>query len=538
MPAKTDDIPIVPGESAVAQSAFKVSLGGLFGLIAGLASQMIVASFFGAGAEMDAFLTALVVPVYFQSVLLSGLPFVFIPAFVEAEAVGDDRQAWALTGTFFWLTAAVLASVAAGGSLFAYRIISVSAPGLSPEKALLAAQMLSVLMFVVPFTGLGTLTRGIQNARDRFFWPAVAPAVGSVGNVVVLLFLYRSVGPIALAWGYLVAGILSALLTIVPVLRHGWKSLIPLNDRRVRDMARLIAPFILFGILTRSTSVFERYFASNLPDGDLSYLGYAGRVAGILVTVLGSAIATAAFPAMARAQARGGETGLVEETMHGFRLTVAVAFPAWALFGAISLPLVAVLFERGAFQHTATLATSRIVPIVILGALVFRMIGNLITRVFYVTKDTHTVPIVVAVTTVVYVLLAKVLADARGYVGLALAQPLHSGLAILILILLLVKRLRLLSATNLLKITIIYGSASLVAFVAARFVSGVLVFLPSIVQLAAASVVAAVVYMAIVFRMERDVALSLLEMMGLGQLSGRARIAFRRAAESLAHMRG
>jgi putative peptidoglycan lipid II flippase len=538
MPAKTDDMPIVPGESAVAQSAFKVSLGGLFGLVTGLASQMIIASFFGAGAEMDAFLTALVVPVYFQAVLLSGLPFVFIPAFVEAETVRDDNQAWALAGTFFCLTAVILASVAVGGSLFAHRIIAISAPGLSPEKSHLAAQMLSVLMFVVPFTGLGTLTRGIQNARNRFFWPAVAPAVGSVGNVAVLLCLHRSVGPAALAWGYLVAGILSASLTIVPVLRHGWKSLIPLNDSRVHDMAKLIAPFILFGILTRSTSVFERYFASSLPDGDLSYLGYAGRVARILIAVLGSAIATAAFPTMARAHAQRGESGLVEETEHGFRLTVAVAFPAWALFGALSVPLVAVLFERGAFQHVATLATSRIVPIVVLGALVFRMIGNLTTRVYYVTKDTHTVPMVVAVTTVVYVLLAKALVDARGYVGLALAQPLHSGLAILILILLLVKRLRLLHAVSLLKITIVYGSASLVVFLAARLVCGVLVSLPSIVQLTAASLVAAAVYMAIIFRIERDVARSLLEMMGFGQLSGYARIAFRRAAESLAHMRG
>jgi putative peptidoglycan lipid II flippase len=524
--------------SIVPRSAFKVSLGGLFGLITGLASQMIVASLFGAGAEMDAYLTALVVPVYFQAVLLSGLPFVFIPAFVEAEEVGDDEQAWALAGTFFWLTAAILASVAVMGSLFAYRIISVSAPGLSPEKALLASQMVSVLMFVVPFTGLGTLTRGIQNARDRFFWPAVAPAVGSVGNLVVLLCLYRLVGSIALAWGYLVAGILSASLTVIPVLRHGWKSVIPLNDRRVRDMARLIAPFILFGILTRSTSVFERYFASSLPDGDLSYLGYAGRVARILVAVLGSAIATAAFPTMARAQARRGEEGLVEETEHGFRLTVAVAFPAWALFGAVSLPLVAVLFERGAFQHAATLATSRIVPIVILGALVFRMIGNLITRVFYVTKDTHTVPMLVAVTTVVYVLLAKVLVDARGYVGLALAQPLHSGLAILILILLLVKRLRLLHPANLFRISIIYGSASVAAFLAARLVCSILASLPSFVQLAAASIVGAAAYMTIVFRVERDVAVSLLEMVGLGQLSGRARIAFRRAAEGVAHIRG
>jgi putative peptidoglycan lipid II flippase len=537
MAQNADDGATEPGEGAVAHSAFKVSVGGLFGLVTGLASQMIIASFFGAGAEMDAFLTALVVPLYFQSVLLSGLPFVFIPAFVDAEEAGDDNEAWALAGTFFWITAAILAVVAVAGSLAAHGIIGLSAPGLSTDKAALSARMLSVLMFVVPFTGLGTLTAGIQNARDRFFWPAVAPAIGSVGNVAVLLSLHRSAGSMALAWGYLVAALLSAAVTVLPVLRHRWQSLIPLNDSRVRDMGRLIAPFILFGILTRSTSVLERYFASSLPDGDLSYLGYAGKVANILVAVLGSAIATAAFPAMARAYARRGETGLVRETEHGFRLTVAVACPALALFGAVSLPLVAVLFERGAFLHTATLATSRIVAIVILGALVFRMIGNLMTRVYYVTKDTHTVPMVVAVTTVLYVLLAKVLTDAHGYVGLALAQPLHSGLAIVILVVILVRRLTSFRAVSLARTTAIYTGASAAVFLAARAVSVALDFLPGILQLAAASLVAGAVYLTIVFRLDRDLARSLLRMAGLEQLSVGARVAFRRAVEGLAHMR-
>jgi putative peptidoglycan lipid II flippase len=89
---------------SVSRSAFKVTLGGFFSLLAGLASQVITAAFFGAGAEMDAYLTAMVVPLYLQAVLLSGLSFVFIPAFVNEEAKGNDENAWALAGTFFWLT--------------------------------------------------------------------------------------------------------------------------------------------------------------------------------------------------------------------------------------------------------------------------------------------------------------------------------------------------------------------------------------------------------------------------------------------------
>src|SRR5690349_14936772 len=100
-------------------------LGNVFGLLAGLSSQVIIASIFGAGASMDAFLTALVVPTYLQAVLLSGLPFVFVPAFVHSESAGDIDNAWSLAGTFFWLVGGVLTILAIAGSMFAWQIVHI-----------------------------------------------------------------------------------------------------------------------------------------------------------------------------------------------------------------------------------------------------------------------------------------------------------------------------------------------------------------------------------------------------------------------------
>lgn len=514
---------------AVSRSAFKVALGGLFSLIAGLASQVVLASIFGAGAEMDAFLTALVVPLYLRAVLLAGLSFVLIPAFVREETVGCEEDAWALVGTFFWLTGGLLTLAAVGGSLFAQRIIALSAPGLSPSKADLAARMLAVLLFSVPLTGLGSLTRGIQNARNRFFWPAVAAAIGSAGNLTSLLVLYRTMGPVALAWGYLVSEAVRACVTVGPVLRHGWTRLMPLSDGRVREMARLLAPFVFLGVLTRSGSLFERYFASGLPDGDLAYLGYASRISHIAMALLGEGIVTAIFPAMSRAYTRDGEVGLVEKAAYGFRLTLAVALPTLAITSAVAEPMITVLFERGAFGHAATMSVSRIVPLVVTDSVVLLMLQNLIRRMYYVTRDTHTVPLVDAVTSVLYVLLARALVDTWGYVGLALAKTLHSGLSLLVLLsLLLIRELRAFRTDKLLKHTLRYGTASLVAFLGARLASNVLAFLPAFLQLVGAFSVAGLLYMTILFRIDREIAVSILEMTGVHRIVTGAKVGFRR----------
>ena len=91
-------------DRAVSRAAFKVMLGGVFSLAAGLVTQVVIARLFGASAEMDAYLTALVIPLYLESVLLAGLPFVLIPAFVREETTGGEEEAWSLAGTIFWLT--------------------------------------------------------------------------------------------------------------------------------------------------------------------------------------------------------------------------------------------------------------------------------------------------------------------------------------------------------------------------------------------------------------------------------------------------
>lgn len=518
---------------SISRSAFKVSFGGLLSLIVGLVSQMILAALFGTGAEVDAYLTAMGVPLYLEAVLLTGIPVVLIPAFVREQEAGREGAAWALAGTFFWLSAGVLTAVALVGAAFAPSIVALTAPGLNPAKAELTAQMLAVLMFSVPLTGLGTLTQGVQNARNRFFWPAVAAGLGSAGNAVALLVLYPLVGPMSLAWSYLVMVALRSGVTIVPVLRRGWKGLMPLHDARLRELLWLMMPIILFGLINRSVQLFMRFFASGLPDGDLSYIGFAARVAKIATSLLGAGIATVILPAMARAFVQDGKAGLVERLEHGWRLTLAVALPAWAVMSGAAVPLVAVLFERRAWTADDTLNVARVLSIVVLGAVVLPMVGELLVRAFYVTKDTRTVPIVAAVTTVLYVPMARLLTETGGYVGLALAEPAYRLVGLVVLVVLLQRKLKSIRAGKALKEVALYGLASGMAFIAAWVVSTGLVFLPDIIQLVLAFGVAGALYMGILYGLDRDTAISILEITGAERLISAGRRGIRRLSHTV-----
>ena len=426
--------------SAVSKSVLKVMLGGSVSLAANLLSQVVIAAYFGAGAEMDAFLTALVIPAYLLFVLVNGLSFVVVPAFIHEDAAGRSEDAWGLVGTFFWVTTLGLGGLALLVAVFADPILSITAPSLPPEKMHTAAQILSITIFTLPLGGLRLLAEGVQNARNRFFWPAAATAAGSLGNVAVLLLFYPSLGSLALAWGNLLSAALTAAVPLLPVLKHRWKKIIPLRDARVRELFQLMLPLVLFGLVIQSWQVIERFFASWLPDGDLSYIGYASKLSSLLVAILASGIASAILPAMSRALASQGETGLTRQIEFGFHLTLATALPAVAYLSAAATPLLSLLFERGEFTRAVTLSVSRVVWLVLLGDVLFRMLNNINSRAFYSVKDTRTFSIVNSFMILPYAFLAWFLSRNLGYIGLAMAFPLQAAGTFIITFLLVTRR--------------------------------------------------------------------------------------------------
>ncbi len=495
---------MVSGEGSIAKPASKVMLGGVLSLFGGLAANVIVAAVFGAGRDMDAYLTALVIPAYCQIVFYSSLYFVLLPAFIDSETKEGEEAAWALVGTFFWITTLLLLTIAVIGSLFSNDIIRLIAPGFAPEKASLAARMLAVLFYSTPLMGLGTLTVGIQNSRNRFFWPSVAPGFGSTANVILILLLSGPIGTMALCWGNFGATALQAGFTIVPVVAHGWKKLLPLGDSRVRTIGRLMVPLVFFGLVVSFSPLADRYFASGLPNGQIAYMGYASKVSGIFVVVLASGIASAIFPSMARTYGQEGLPGLSGMQDFGMRLTFAVALPAIAVTAAVSVPLTGTLFERGAFVSRDTSGVSRIVFAFLLSDVLFRMMGNIFQRSFYVLKDTRTQPIISTLFVILYLLAAPSFVAHWGYVGLVWAGVTRNGLGVITLWVLLARRFPRDGLANVFRSLARYVFAALAAFLGARGALLVLAAQPEAVQLVVGAVVGGSIYAAGVYLLEKD----------------------------------
>lgn len=501
--------------TSITKPASKVMWGGIIGLFVSLASNVIVAAFFGAGADMDAYLTAMIIPTYFNLVFISSLSFVLVPAFIEARTSKEEEDAWALVGTFFWITLIVLMLISILGSVFSSQIINITAPGFYGEKADLASRMLSILMFSTLFTGLGNLTIGIQNARGRFFIPSIAPAFGTLGNVIVLLTMFPHVGSMALCWGFLLSTFIQATITTFPILAHGWDRLLPIKNTKVIELMKLMLPLVLLGMMNSFSPVAERYFASELPDGQLSYMGYVNKISNIFIVLLASGIAASIFPAMAQSHSQDGIKGLAKKNVFGLRLSVAVAIPAVLIATALSVPLVGIFFEYGAFTHVDTIGVSLILFPYFLRDIFFRMVGNVFERSYYVLKDTVTQSVVTAITLVIYLISVRFFVEQWGYVGLVWAATVRRGLAIFIIWLLLFGKFSIRSMLEPIPYYLKYIVAALPAFFGGRLLVLAFKQTPFILQLIAGGSVSVSLYIIFLYFLDSKILISIIELSGI-----------------------
>jgi putative peptidoglycan lipid II flippase len=173
--------------------------------------------------------------------------------------------------------------------------------------------------------------------------------------------------------------------------------------------------------------IVDTWFASLLPVGAVSYLFYADRLNQLPLGIIGVAIGTALLPMLSR-QLRVSDFANASRTQNrAIEIGLLFTLPAAAGLIVLAEPIIAVLFERGAFGPAETAATA--------GALVAFSIGlpayvliKVLAPGFFAREDTATPVKVAALCLVANVLLILLLIGPLRHVGIALATALSNCL--------------------------------------------------------------------------------------------------------------
>jgi putative peptidoglycan lipid II flippase len=369
----------------------------------GLLREMVISAKFGTGGDLDAYLAAFRLPdILFQIVAGGALASAFIPTFASFWARDDEPGAWRLASAVINLVLLLTLALAGVAALLAPWLVRTAiAPGFGPARQTLTTDLMRLMLLTPVVFGLSGVVMSILNARQHFALPALAPALYNLGIIAGATLLAPNLGVYGLAVG-VVAGALAHLLVQIPALmRYGmrYSGTLGLRDAGVREVFRLMLPRVVGLAAVQVNFLVNTILASGLAPGSLAALNYAWLLMLLPQGVFAQAVATAAFPTFSAQAAKGQHAGMRNSLAVTLRAVLYLALPAAVGLIVLRVPLVKLLFQRGAFTAESTDMVAWALALFALG-LPAHSVVEITVRAFYATHDTRT-PVAVGIAAMV-----------------------------------------------------------------------------------------------------------------------------------------
>jgi putative peptidoglycan lipid II flippase len=361
--------------------------------IAGLAREIVAASYFGTGGPASAFTIASQIPNLMSNLFAqAALSAAFVPVFSDLLQQGRKREAFRLASTLLWIILIGLGALTAIGILTAGLIMPLfTGSTFGPALDHLTAGLAQVLFPVVLLLGITGLLVGILQSYDEFTIPALAPAVWNVVIVIGLVALHDQFVVGKRVYAYAIAWLLATIVQLVMVasamrrIDFRLQFSIDWRDPRVRQVFLLMLPVTIGLGIVNLDQLLNSVFGSLVSRQAPRAIDNAFRIYMLPQGVFSVAVATVLFPTLSRQAARGDVAGMRRAVGIGMRQINLLLIPAAALIIVLATPITRLVFQRGNFgPHSTHLASIALFWFAF--SLPFGGLNLLLTRTFFAVQ--------------------------------------------------------------------------------------------------------------------------------------------------------
>ncbi len=374
----------------------------LLSRVAGLIREQVLAYHGGTSGEMDAYVTAFMIPELLNHFLAGGfLSITFIPIFQKHILRGNRDNAWKSMSNLLtigsiafvvaiplliFFTADILRIMSNFSSVFGVKGNLVA----DPEQTALTIRLTQIILPAQILFYWGAFFSAVQMAEHKFFLPALSPLCYNFGIILGGVVLGPVIGIEGFAWGVLFGALLGNILIQLPgALQCGFRYTFRMDfkDRDFTDYIKKTVPLILGLGMVFSNEIFFRFFGSFLPEGSTSSINYALRTMLIAVAVFGQASGVAFFPylsKMAIEREFSKMSGLLNTMLYKIALFL---LPLSGIMFILSKEIISILYQRGNFDADSVSKTSVVFGIYLTGTFAFSA-SMIVSRTFYALQNT------------------------------------------------------------------------------------------------------------------------------------------------------
>ncbi len=434
-----------PKPHSLVKSSATIGFYTMISRILGFARDVTIASFLGASWLSDAFFVAFKIPNFLRRLFAEGaFNAAFVPMFASMLAGDGKEQAKQFADEALSLLVSVLLVVSSISILLMPWLMLVLAPGFDedPKKYDLTVLLTQITMPYILFISVVSLLGGILNSFNRFAAVAATPILMNLCLILVPIPIasFLPTYAHALAISVFMAGLVQMLwliywcrkLGVMPRLRY------PKLTERMKKLFSLMAPAAMGAGVAQINLFIDLIIASHIAGG-VSYLYYADRLNELPLAIIGIAVGTALLPMLSKQLREGRLDDAKHSQNRALEFALILALPACMGLIVLAEPLIAVLYERGAFTAADTAKTFPALVAFAAGLPAFILI-KVLTPAFYANHDTKTPFKIATLCIAVNLVLNLLLIHPFAHVGMALATTIAGWLNVSLLVWQLEKR--------------------------------------------------------------------------------------------------
>jgi len=350
---------------------------------AGMVTQMLIAGYFGAGQQLDAYTFALFPISFLFEMSKRTFSAVAIPQLTKLRTQLGESEFGSYQNSLILLFYVPVALTLVALIVFPGAFVGVVGKRLPAETADLAMRimpMLSVAGFLACGMGLAST---LLNLNKYFRVPAAMPLLQAVSMAATLAVLHRQLGIWALPVGFGVSKLAQAFAVgFQLLLTRSFTWVRPHIPRREYSQLWGLSWMILVsqGLLMVNAFV-DKWFATGLAVGSISSINYAMVLVGFGQQLFSMSLIVVMFTRMSEYFAAADVAGCNTYVRSNLVRVANFVVPFSLAFYVVSPELIRVLFQRGAFDVEDTVRTSGVLSIYMLG-LPALVINGIVTKIY------------------------------------------------------------------------------------------------------------------------------------------------------------
>jgi len=454
-------------ETRFAKATGLLALGNITSRVLGLLREVVITNLFGASAVASALRVAILIPKSAFDLLIAGhVNGAIIPVLSEIYAKQEKADFWRLVSALLNIVVVLMSLLVITLQVGAPLVVQVFGGGYSADIQAVAVDLLRITSPALIFMAMFAIISAALYALHVFSYPAFATTIFNASIVIVALaftpppvMTMRWVdglpkwviarpdnGIMVIAFGWLIGALAQFLLQTPGLWRNHARYHLIIRHPALKKIGWLYLP-VMFSLIMDTLVIrpFSYNLASRTGESSINYMELATTLMQFPQGLVATAISIAILPTLSRHAALivdkknfadDNNRAFVNTLGLGLRLTFSLIIPASIGLFVLGTPIIALLFEHGAFLPTDTEITSLVLHVYLIG-LPFAAVDLLLVYAFYAKQDTLTPALIGLFCLVVYMIVSLVLVDQFGLLSLMIADSakhiLHAGISAILL---------------------------------------------------------------------------------------------------------